>query len=170
MDGHISYICNYMQTNTSKTGVSETFELERFLPYRLSLLTNTISQGIAASYRDEHDISVTEWRILAVLGRYPGLTASEVTERTAMDKVAIHRAVKSLVQKTLLERKTDQNDRRRQLLFLTKNRGQALLQDVIPRAKEFESRLFQALSEEETQSFLSTLKKLHQQATVLKSS
>ena len=27
------------------------FELENFLPYRLSLLTNTVSQGIAHSYR-----------------------------------------------------------------------------------------------------------------------
>ena len=67
--------------------LENTFELENFLPYRLSVLTNTISQGIAAAYRDRYGISVTEWRILAVLGRFPGLTASEVVEKTAMDKV-----------------------------------------------------------------------------------
>ena len=97
----------------------ENFELENFLPYRLSVLANTVSQGIAARYRDEHGISVTEWRILAVLGRYPGLTASEVVDRTAMDKVAIHRAVKSLEKKSLLERTVDPGDRRRQNLRLT---------------------------------------------------
>ena len=69
------------------------FELEHFLPYRLSLLTNTVSDGIAQAYRQRHDISVTEWRVMAVLGRYPGLTASEIVERTALDKVAISRAV-----------------------------------------------------------------------------
>jgi len=42
-------------------------ELEQFLPYRLSVLANTVSQGIARGYRERHDISVTEWRILAVL-------------------------------------------------------------------------------------------------------
>ncbi len=168
MGDHISYICNYMQTNTPDTGANETFELERFLPYRLSLLTNTISQGIAASYRHEHDISVTEWRILAVLGRFPGLTASEVTERTAMDKVAIHRAVKTLMQKDLLERKPDQSDRRRQQLFITPSKGKTVLNTVIPRAKEFENSLLNALTNEETQTLLSTLEKLHQRATTLK--
>ena len=88
------------------------FELEHFVPYRLSVLTNTVSEGIAQSYRDTYDISVTEWRILAVLGRYPGLTASEIVERTAMDKVAISRAVKNLVERKLLRRATDSNDRR----------------------------------------------------------
>ena len=83
-----------MQTQTKPS--TDAFELEHFLPYRLSLLANTVSQGIAAGYRDAHGISVTEWRILAVLGRYPGLAAFELAERTAMDKVAIHRAVKSL--------------------------------------------------------------------------
>ena len=96
------------------------FELQNFLPYRLSLLTNTVSQGIAGSYRESFDISITEWRILAVLGRYPGLTASEVVNKTAMDKVAISRGVKSLMSRKLLKRRTDPNDRRRRrydLLF-----------------------------------------------------
>ena len=48
---------------------TQNFDLERFLPYRLSVLTNTISQGIAAGYREQFGISITEWRILAVLGR-----------------------------------------------------------------------------------------------------
>ena len=148
-----------MQTNRQNL-THEAFELEEFLPYRLSLLTNTVSQGIAASYRDEFDITVTEWRILAVLGRYPGLAASEVVDRTAMDKVAIHRAVKTLMSKSLLERRTDSNDRRRQKLFLTRDKGQKVLNEIIPRAKAFEKKLLETLTPEETQSFLATLKKM----------
>lgn len=159
-----------MQTKTPDTSPNENFELERFLPYRLSLLTNTISQGIAASYRDEHDISITEWRILAVLGRFPGLTASEVTERTAMDKVAIHRAVKTLMQKDLLERKPDQSDRRRQQLFITPSKGKAVLNTVIPKAKQFENQLLETLSPTETRSLNSILNKLQNKSLTLKGS
>ena len=140
------------------------FDLEQFLPYRLSILTNTISQGIAASYRDEFDITVTEWRILAVLGRYPGLTASEVVDHTAMDKVAIHRAVKSLCAKNMLERKVDASDRRRQSLFITPDRGQSVLDNIIPRANEFERRLMDVLDSEETRSLNNILDKLHEAA------
>lgn len=143
------------------------FDLEQFLPYRLSMLANTVSQGIAAHYRGEHGISVTEWRILAVLGRYPGLTAREVVDRTAMDKVAIHRAVKSLQAKRLLERKTDPEDRRRQNLHLTPDHGRKLLDTVLPRAKGFESNLLEVLNPTETQSFLTTLQKLQKRAAEL---
>ena len=44
-------------------------QLERFLPYRLSILSNTISQAIADDYQRRYDISVTEWRVMAVLAR-----------------------------------------------------------------------------------------------------
>jgi DNA-binding MarR family transcriptional regulator len=141
------------------------FDLEGFLPYRLSLLTNTISRGIAESYRESHDINVTEWRVMAVLGRFPGLTASEVVERTAMDKVAISRAVKSLEVKGLLERKTDDEDRRRQRLFITRGAGQDVLCDVIPLAHLYEQTLLQSLDPGELQSLLKTMKKLQQAAS-----
>ncbi|NMW24830.1 MarR family transcriptional regulator, partial [Rhodanobacter denitrificans] len=57
-------------------------QLEHFLPYRLSILSNTISQAIADDYQSRYDISMTEWRVMAVLARYAGLSAREVAERT----------------------------------------------------------------------------------------
>jgi len=143
---------------------AEAFELERFLPYRLSLLTNTVSQGIAARYRDEFGISVTEWRILAVLGRFPGLTASEVVARTAMDKVAIHRGVKALLEKRYLERRTDETDRRRRALHITRPKGQGVIENIIPRAREFERDLLNALTREEAAILQDILDKLQRTA------
>jgi DNA-binding MarR family transcriptional regulator len=143
------------------------FELEQFLPYRLSVLTNTVSQGIARGYRDRHDISVTEWRILAVLGRFPGLTASEVTERTAMDKVAISRGVKSLMERGLLERRTDAGDRRRQRLLITAGKGRQVLSEVIPKAREYERQLLDVLEPGDLRVLASVLEKLQQRAQAL---
>jgi len=146
------------------------FELENFLPYRLSLLTNTISQGMARSYRNRHDISVPEWRVLAVLGRFPGLTASEVVERTAMDKVAISRAVKSLEGKGLLERRTDAGDRRRQNLVITQGAGQAVLREVIPMAQRYETELLSALDDNEFSQLQKLMTKLQDSALELNAS
>jgi len=159
-----------MNTASAKPGVtaaSSVFELEHFLPYRLSLLTNTVSDGIARSYRDKYEISVTQWRILAVLGRYPGLTASEIVERTAMDKVAISRAVKNLVDKSLLQRKTDPVDRRRMRLYSTPGRGKRMLSEIIPLARQYEARLLNALSNEEQQAISRAIQKLQIQARSL---
>lgn len=148
-------------------GGSFLFELDEFLPYRLSLLTNTVSAGIARSYRDQHQISVIEWRIMAVLGRYPGLTASEIGERTAMDKVAISRAVKNLVERGLLERLTDAKDRRRMHLQLSPGPGQNLLKEVIPLAQAYEERLLAALTPIEQASLSLLLAKLQKKAANL---
>ena len=143
------------------------FDLQKFLPYRLSLLTNTVSQGIAGLYRDRHAISITEWRIVAVLGRFPGLTASEVVERTAMDKVAVHRAVKTLMARRLLQRDTDPDDRRRRRLKLTPGQGQTLLSEVVPQALAYESRLVEALDAEERETLDRILGKLQRKANHL---
>ena len=143
------------------------FDLEQFLPYRLSVLTNTVSQGIARSYRGRFDLSVTEWRILAVLGRFPGLTASEVTERTAMDKVSISRAVSSLEQKDLLQRKIDASDRRRQQLFITPGPGRAVLEQVIPEARRYEEALASTLSADEISTLSNLIEKLQHRAREL---
>ena len=59
----------------AKTPDHAPLELERFLPYRLSILSNTISQGIADDYQKRYDLSVTEWRVMAVLARFDGLSA-----------------------------------------------------------------------------------------------
>ena len=114
--------------------------------------------------RDEFGISVTEWRILAVLGRFPGLTASQVVDRTAMDKVAVHRGVKGLLEKGYLERRADQTDRRCQALHITQPQGQSVIEDIIPRAREFERQLLDALSAEELDVLQTILHKLQKAA------
>ena len=93
-------------------------DLEHFLPYRLSVLSNRISGAIAREYSQRFGLGVTEWRVMAVLGRYPGLSAGEVAKRTAMDKVAVSRAVASLLASGRLEREADHDDRPRSVLRL----------------------------------------------------
>ena len=67
-----------------------------FLPYRLSILSNVVSTAIAVAYRQRLELSIPEWRVMAVLSRYPGLSAREVAERTHMDAVAVSRAVRGV--------------------------------------------------------------------------
>ena len=143
------------------------FILEAFLPYRLSLLSNTVSQGISKVYRKEHGLSVTEWRVVAVLGRVPGLTASGIMLRTAMDKVAISRAVNKLQGKGLVERSPHHQDRRRLPLKLTASSGVQLFNKVVPGAQAYERQLLSALSDEEMKRFNQLLGKLQCAATEL---
>lgn len=143
------------------------FDLEHFLPYQLSVVSNTVSQGIAHIYQQDHDLTVIEWRIIAVLGRYPGLTASQVVERTVMDKVAVSRAVKRLLERGLLKRSTHGLDRRRRHLELTEESGRKTFESIGPRARSYETALLAAFSYEEVQNLVELLSRLHQSAIAL---
>src|SRR5262249_9295907 len=98
---------------------AERLVLERFVPYRLSVLSNRVSRAIAARYAKAFDLTIPEWRVIAVLGRRAGLTAKEIAEATEMDKVAVSRAVARLTGSRRIEAKADPDDARRQLLQLS---------------------------------------------------
>jgi DNA-binding MarR family transcriptional regulator len=123
-------------------------QLEHFLPYRLSILSNTVSQAIADDYQRHYDISVTEWRVMAVLARFEGLSAREVAERTAMDKVAVSRALARLVSAGRVSRVTHDDDKRRSVLGLTEA-GWRMHDDVAPMARARERELLARLDAEE---------------------
>lgn len=123
---------------------STRLELPRFLPYRLSVLSNLVSSAIAAGYSQRFGLGIPEWRVMAVLAIEPGLSAAEVASRTAMDKVAVSRAVAALLRADRLERARSQSDRRRFELRLSAP-GRRVYEEIVPVALDYESRLVSAL-------------------------
>ena len=77
---------------------------------------------------------------MAVLGRYPDLSANQVAQRTAMDKVAVSRAVAKLLDSGRLLRAFDDDDRRRSVLRLSEA-GHAIYDQIVPLALGFEQHL-----------------------------
>lgn len=127
---------------------SHALDLARFLPYRLSVLSNTVSQAIAADYEARFGLSVTQWRAMAILGRHDGLAARDVASRAAMDKVAVSRAVAALVEKGLVRRDTSPEDKRESRLQLT-TAGLRIHDQIVPLALEHERQLLQRLTPEQ---------------------
>jgi len=125
---------------------AERLVLERFLPYRLSVLSNRVSRAIAARYAEEFDLTIPEWRVIAVLGRRPNLTATQICDATEMDKVAVSRAVARLTKARRIAGIADRDDARRQLLALT-SAGAALHAKIAPLALDAERRLLARLDD-----------------------
>jgi DNA-binding MarR family transcriptional regulator len=133
--------------------------LERFVPYRLSVLANTVSAALSGAYARRFGLTVPEWRVIAVLARAPGLSAAEVAARTAMDKVAVSRAVASLASGGRVRRTQATRDRRRSVLTLT-TRGRSVYRRIVPLALAYEQRLLEALSADEQAQFGELLARL----------
>ncbi|WP_250461030.1 MarR family winged helix-turn-helix transcriptional regulator [Microbulbifer litoralis] len=133
--------------------------LEKFLPYRLSVLSNRVSNAIAQAYGTRFELTIPAWRVMAILGRFPDLSAADLVEQTAMDKVAISRAVSSLFKNDYISRSEDPSDRRRQVLNLTEL-GREVYERIVPLAQQYENDLMSSLSPEERQQLDSIIEKL----------
>jgi len=140
--------------------------LEDFLPYRLSVLTNRISHAIARQYGVRFGLTIAEWRVMAVLGRFAPASANEVSERTAMDKVRVSRAVARLKRSGLIVAATDKADRRRSALRLSAP-GKRIYRRIVPLARGLEAELIGALTPLERATLDGLLAKLHARAEVL---
>ncbi|PJJ96328.1 MarR family transcriptional regulator [Lysobacteraceae bacterium NML91-0213] len=138
---------------------ADALQLERFLPYRLSVLSNRLSSAIAQVYSQRFGLAITEWRVIAVLERFPGLSANEVAQRTAMDKVAVSRAVSRLLEAGRLEREIHDDDRRRSVLRLSAE-GERIHREVAPLALAFEQRLLRGMSGDERDLLFGLLDRL----------
>jgi len=130
-----------------------------FLPYRLSVLSNKVSRAIADGYEEKFQLTLSEWRVMAVLGDEPGLSASEVADRTAMDKVAVSRAVKKLSDSGRLKRVFSKEDKRRSVLTLSES-GANIYAQVVPIALGYEEKILEKLTDEEKLHLTALLDKL----------
>lgn len=145
----------------------QALDLEKFLPYRLSVLAQLVSESLHDLYAEPFGLSVTQWRVMAALGRFAPLTASEVGQRIVMDKVAVSRAVAGLMKRDLVERATDLNDRRRASLRLSA-KGRAMHAQIVPLALNYEAELYLALSPEERETLNGLCDRLFAHAKLLR--
>lgn len=154
------------QTKQAKSS-ADVLTLERFLPYRLSILSNRISGIIAETYKDKYALSIVEWRIMAVLGEYPGASADEVSAKIQIEKSIVSRALQKLLKRHLVVREVDQGDRRRQNLTLTKT-GSDVYKQIVPVSYDYEERLLDCFSEDERATFDGLIDRLYEHAETVK--
>lgn len=136
-----------------------TLRLRNFLPYRLSVLSNTVSGKIANLYDREFGLSIWQWRVMAVLGENAGITATEIGQVTAMDKVAVSRAVSGLIDSGHVSRKASPDDGRRSILSLTA-KGKGVYDKIVPIALGAERDLVETLSADEQDQLARLMEKL----------
>ncbi|HEY6578380.1 MAG TPA: MarR family winged helix-turn-helix transcriptional regulator [Rhizomicrobium sp.] len=141
-------------------------DLDGFVPYRLSVLTNRVSNAIARHYSARFELSPPEWRVMAVLGQYSGLSAREVAQRTEMDKVQVSRAVASLVRRRRVHKQCDTADGRVSRLALTAS-GRAIYEEIVPQALELEERFLCVLAPKERAALDRVIAKLSNQSSRL---
>lgn len=143
-----------------------TLRLAAFVPYRLSIATNTVSDVIAGAYRALFGLNIPEWRLIAVLAEKGSGAQLDLGAATRMDKVTVSRAAIALVARGLLRRSLNPHDKRSHLLALTAQ-GQALYDQVAPKALALEDAILADFSAEEVAALIAMLQRLEAAAVRL---
>jgi len=141
--------------------------LDAYLPYRLSVAANTVSELIADAYRARFGLTIPQWRLVAVLGEGGPMTQQALCARTVMDKVTVSRAAAGLTERGLTTRTPHASDGRSHELALTPD-GRALYADVAPAALAYEAELLAAFSDLDQRTAMSLLRRLEDAARTLK--
>lgn len=139
--------------------MADPLKLDDFLPYRLSIASNRVSDAIADTYRALFGLRIPEWRLIAVLAESEGLTQQALGALTRMDKVTVSRAAIALAERGLIERTPNPGDQRSHLLTLSPA-GRALYADVAPKALEMERRVFDMFDADELAAFRTMLARI----------
>lgn len=141
-------------------------KLEQFLPYRLAVVAEAVSRSLAAVYAERFDLTRDEWRVLAQLAEVEQIKTTQLAARTTLDKMQVSRAVTRLERDGLIERRTDETDRRNLVLRILPA-GRALHRKIVPMAQARERFLLEALSADEQAALDRALDKLLDQARQL---
>lgn len=133
--------------------------LDEFIPYRLSVTSNLVSDVIARTYEALFGLTIPEWRLVAVVAESDGITQQAIGATTRMDKVTVSRAAIALAGRGLMARRPHPEDRRSHLLSLTEA-GRQLYGAIAPKALALEEQIFSRLEPAEVAAFLATLRRI----------
>ncbi len=159
-------------TRTSNPWVSlsrngANLHIEDFLTFRLTRLSNALRNNMTKRYLEEFDLSLPEWRLLALVTRFSPLRFSELTNRSSMDKGQVSRTLRVMTKRGLTKTKiiAQRGSRSAEALAAPVSvsitpKGKALYKSVLPVAQRRQATMLQTLNDSERVALYQTLDKL----------
>lgn len=123
------------------------FELDQFLPYRLSVAAAQVSRRFAERYEAEVGLTVPEWRVLAHLNHSGPVSVRDINTRVNLDKSMVSRAAGRLEEAGYLRKSVHHADLRLVSLELT-DEGKQLMQRLGLIAEAFQEELASELGDD----------------------
>ena len=139
--------------------------VEDFLTFRITRLSNALRANLTKRYLEEFNLSLPEWRLLALIARFAPLRFSEVTNRSSMDKGQVSRTLRVMEKRGLTKLKVIRGTRAVEALAAPvmvsiTAKGRALYKAVLPAARSRQAELLLTLNEKERVALYATLDKL----------
>lgn len=136
-------------------------DFDNFLPFSLTAMANRIARSASRTYLRRFGIGINEWRTMANLRAWPGITANMICQRSGLDKAAVSRSLKLLEDAGMVCSSVDSGDVRGRSMKLTE-KGDELHDRLILVALERETRLLTGFTPLERAQLLSFVTRLEE--------
>lgn len=148
-------------TSVSERDGRRILNVDAYIPFYLTVVTNALSGSASSQYRREFGIGIVDWRVLAMLALEPEISASRICEVLALDKGATSKALMRLCEKGLVHKGAPLKDLRKKNWCLT-TAGEVLHDKILDRALEREEQLVRGIGDADLDMFLSVLRRMDQ--------
>ncbi len=148
---------HYHFSMPERANVRDLVPIAELLSYRLSRTSAALSRSAALRYRREFDVTLGEWRAIALIASDPTLTLNRLARRAGLDKAQMSRVVTKLTERGLVSRTAGSG--RTSQLALTET-GVELYRGLIRAANERDATFLAVLSPEERKVLVRALDKL----------
>jgi DNA-binding MarR family transcriptional regulator len=141
-------------------------DLRDLVSFQLRQLSNIYTKGSSSAYERSFNLTMNEWRCIALLHGKRGMSMNRLAEHAQFDRGLASRTVRGLEERGLLAREADATDGRGVVITLTKQ-GRELVSQVFPIAEERNTRLLSCLTRAERELLPGILDKLTHQARAM---
>ncbi len=142
-------------------------DLDGFIPAALSNLAQKLAATTSAIYRPRFGVGMTDWRIMALLAAEPWIAPVNICEATGLDKAAVSRSLRELVEAGLVEVQSGEPNQRRLPVALTR-KGLEVHDRMVGMALERQERLLAGFSPEERSQLRDFIVRMWREADAMK--
>ncbi|MBT9291647.1 MarR family winged helix-turn-helix transcriptional regulator [Prosthecodimorpha staleyi] len=133
-------------------------KLDAHLGYWLRMASNAVSQGFARKVERE-GVTVAEWVLLRALYDVEGIAPSQLAQGLGLTRGAVSKLADRLLEKSLIERRANPDDKRAQTLALSAA-GRRLVPRLAALADQNDADFFDALPSDQRRCLADILRRI----------
>lgn len=95
------------------------YDFETSAGFIVNATAKTFQKVLDSELRKNVGVTISQWRVVAALVLYPGLTQKEVADKVGIESPTLVPVIDKMEKEGLLKRKPDSKDRRANRIYLT---------------------------------------------------
>lgn len=152
-----------MESAGAARGKRDERRLQELLSYRLSRVQAKLNVQATKILRANGGLTLVQWRILVLLGRFGETTVGRLAADSQFDKALISRTAQTLVQQGLVAMRSDEQDHRQHILAIT-DKGRQVHDRAAPHMQARQEALMSSMTEAQLRVLFQALDRLEEAA------